>query len=251
LRIAVLADVHGNLEALGAVFEDLEGRSADRLFFLGDAVGYGADPEPCVEMLMNRASRLVVGNHDHASADPQEDLDAFHPDAAAALIWTRGALSRRSAEVLRALPLSCEEESIHLVHGSPCRPQAWEYVLSERDAERAFGVSRSRFVLVGHTHIPAAHAELECRRLFSGVFRRVRSLDPGSLRLDPRYRYILNPGSVGQPRDGNPRAAYAILDSESGTYELVRVAYDVEKASEKIRRAGLPGILAERLRWGR
>jgi diadenosine tetraphosphatase ApaH/serine/threonine PP2A family protein phosphatase len=251
VRIAILADVHGNLEALSAVFEDLEGRSADRLFFLGDAVGYGADPEPCLEMLLSRASLLIVGNHDHAAADPQEDLDAFHPDAAAALIWTRGALSPGSAEVLRALPLACEEEGIQLVHGSPCRPEAWDYVLSAEDAERAFNASPSRFVVVGHTHIPAAHAELECKRLFSGVFRRIKALDPGSLRLEPRCRYILNPGSVGQPRDGDPRAAYAILDPKAGMYELVRVAYDVDRASEKIKRAGLPGILAERLRSGR
>lgn len=250
MKIGILADVHANLEALTAVLEDLDRRFVDETWFLGDAVGYGADPAGCLDRVATRACRMVLGNHDHAAAKEEADLEGFHEDAAAAIRWTRGVLPRGEKERLQAMGLECVGKGVHLVHGSPCKPERWEYVISEGDAERGFAASSSRWILVGHSHIPAAYVELECKRLFTGVFRRVQAADPGSLRLEPRYRYILNPGSVGQPRDGDPRASYAILEPESGTYRVFRVAYDVERASEKIRRAGLPKGLAERLESG-
>ena len=153
-------------------------------------------------------------------------------------------------ERLQKLPLDCLDGELYLVHGSPFKPGRWEYVLSVQDADKGFGACQNRVTLVGHTHIPAAYVEVECKRLFTGMMRRIEMADAESLQLEPRYRYILNPGSVGQPRDGDPRAAYAILDPETGRYRLLRVPYDVEKASSKIRKAGLPENLAERLKSG-
>ncbi len=250
MKAAILSDVHGNLEALSAVLEDVEGRSVERILFLGDVVGYGADPGPCLELLEDSAFRLIAGNHDHAAADEELGLEDFHQDAADAIRWTRSILDQEAKDRLEALPLESIDQGVHLVHGSPCEPAGWEYIISEKDSERGFGAASSRLILVGHSHIPAAYVELEAKRLFSGVTRRIKAEDPTSLTLEPRYRYILNVGSVGQPRDGDPRAAYATLDLESETYTLHRVTYDVEQASSKIRRAGLPESLAERLRSG-
>ena len=250
VKVGILSDVHANLEALTAVLEDLDRRSVDRILFLGDAVGYGADPAPCLEMLEKAAFRFVAGNHDHAAGNDQEGLENFNEEAAAAIRWTRGVLAQEAKERLQGLPLDCFEGPLHLVHGSPYKPDHWHYVMSVQDAERGFGASESRVIFVGHSHIPAAYVEVECKRHFTGVMRRIKVEDPESLQLEPQYRYILNAGSIGQPRDGDPRSAYAIFEPEAGTYTLVRVPYDVEKASGKIRKAGLPEGLAERLRSG-
>ena len=250
MKTGILADVHGNLEALTAVLEDLEKRSVDRVLFLGDAVGYGADPLRCLELLENSASLCVAGNHDQAAGNEQIRLEDLHEDAATAIRWTRDVLPQDAKDRLRELPLNCRDERACLVHGSPFEPGGWEYILTTQDAEKAFGACESEVVFVGHSHIPAAYVELECKRLFTGVMRRIRTADPGSLQVEPRYRYILNAGSVGQPRDGDPRAAYAILDAEAGSYRLLRVSYDVETASTKIKKAGLPESLARRIKSG-
>ncbi len=250
MKIAILSDVHGNLEALTAVFQDMRGRAVERIFFLGDAVGYGADPGPCIELLEKSAFLFVAGNHDLAAANDQDRLECFHEDAATAIRWTRGTLAQEAKERLRRLPLEWREEGVHLVHGSPYRPDRWEYVMSAKEAERGFGASDSTVIFVGHSHVPAAYIEVERKRLFTGVIRRIRGADPASLRLEPPFRYLLNVGSVGQPRDGDPRAAYAVFEPESGRYTMLRVAYDVERAARKIRRAGLPEGLAERLKTG-
>lgn len=251
MKVAILSDVHGNLEALAAVLEDLDRRSIRRVLFLGDVVGYGADPEPCLEGIEKVAHRSVAGNHDRAVADDRESLSCFTDDAAAAIRWTRDAMTRNARARLLALPVECSEDPMILVHGSPHRPEQWNYVMSQQDAEKAFSACDGRLILVGHSHVPAAYVELECKRLFTGVTRRIGQAKTAWVRIEPGYRYILNAGSVGQPRDGDPRACYAIFDEESGTFALKRVPYDVEKASAKIRRAGLPATLAERIKSGR
>jgi len=250
MKVAILSDVHANLEALSAVLEDLEGHGVQKILFLGDDVGYGADPGPCLEMLGRAACGWVAGNHDYAAARDEESLLAFREDAATAIRWSRNVLPRQAKDRLRKFPLECFEEGVHLVHGSPHKPDQWHYLMTEKDAERGFAASQSKVILVGHSHIPAAFIEVECKRLFTGVMRRIEGAKADSLRVEPRHRYILNVGSVGQPRDGDPRAAYAIFDPASGAYTLHRVAYDVEKASTKIKKAGLPEGLAERLRFG-
>ena len=250
MKAGILADVHGNLEALTAVLEDLESRSVDKILFLGDAVGYGADPVDCLELIVKTASLFVAGNHDHAVGNEQVCVDDLHKDAATAIRWTRDILQQDAKDRLRELPLGGRDEGSCLVHGSPFKPDRWEYILTTQDAEKGFGASENKVIFVGHSHIPAAYVELECKRLFTGVMRRIKAVDPESIQLEARYRYILNPGSVGQPRDGDPRAAYAVSDRETGSYTLIRVPYDVERASRKIKKAGLPEALAERLKSG-
>jgi predicted phosphodiesterase len=250
VKFAVLSDVHANLEALTAVLEDMDRRSVDRILFLGDAVGYGADPNPCLELLEKSAFRFVAGNHDRATGNDLECLEDFNEDAAASIRWTQGVLPPEAKDRLHRLPLDCLDKGTYLVHGSPCEPESWRYVTSEQDAQRGFGACESRVIFVGHSHIPAAFVEVECRRLFTGVMRRIKAVAPETLQLEPSCRYILNAGSVGQPRDGDPRSAYAIFEPEEGRYTLHRVLYDVEKASDKIRKAGLPDRLADRLKSG-
>lgn len=250
VKVAILADVHGNLEALTAVLEDVDGRSVDRILFLGDAVGYGADPAPCLELLEKSAFRFVAGNHDHAAGNEQECLEDLNEDAAAAIRWTRRVLPLEAKDRLRKLPLDCLDEGTYLVHGSPYKPGRWEYVMSPRDAEKGFGACENRVTFVGHTHIPAAYVEVECKRLFTGVMRRIEQPEPALVKIDQRYRCILNVGSVGQPRDGDPRACYGTYDEQAGSYTMHRVPYDVARAAEKIRKAGLPETLAERLKSG-
>jgi diadenosine tetraphosphatase ApaH/serine/threonine PP2A family protein phosphatase len=251
VKVAVLSDVHANLEALTAVLEDVEKRSVDRVLFLGDAVGYGADPGPCLEALEKFAFRIVAGNHDHAAGKEQgAGLDDLHEDAAAAIRWTQRVLPQEAKSRLRALPLDCLDDGTYLVHGSPHKPDRWEYVMSIQDAEKGFGSCEKRVIFVGHTHIPAVYVELECRRLFTGVMRRIEQAEPAAIKIEQRYRYILNVGSVGQPRDGDPRACYGTYDDEAGSYTLHRIPYDVDRASRKIRKAGLPEALAERLASG-
>jgi len=153
VKVAILSDVHANLEALTAVLEDLDSRSADRIPFLGDAVGYGADPAPCLELLEKLMFRSVAGNHDQAGGNDQEGLEDLHEGAATAIRWTRGMLAQEAKQRLRALPLDYIEAPMHLVHGSPYNPERWRYIMSEQDAEKGFGASESKVIFVGHSHI--------------------------------------------------------------------------------------------------
>jgi diadenosine tetraphosphatase ApaH/serine/threonine PP2A family protein phosphatase len=250
MTVAILSDVHGNLEALTAVLEDLDRQSISRVLFLGDVVGYGADPEPCLALLETRVHRSIAGNHDRAAANDQESLSSFTDDAAAAIRWTREVMTREARERLLSMPLEWAEDGRVLIHGSPYRLEEWQYVMSQQDADKAFSVCDRRLIFVGHSHVPAAYVEVECKRLFTGVMRKIDEPDPGSVKVESAYRYLLNVGSVGQPRDGDPRACYATYDEETGAFRLHRIPYDVKRASDKIRKAGLPENLAERLKSG-
>ncbi|MBN1573227.1 MAG: metallophosphoesterase family protein [Deltaproteobacteria bacterium] len=252
MNYAVLSDVHGNIEALTAVLEDVERSSVMKIVFLGDVVGYGADPAECLRLIEGASDISVVGNHDLAIADGS-GLDDLNEDAALAARWTATLVSDYDRKKMMKLPLEHVEadSGIHFVHGSPDRPERFNYILSKWDAEKGFAGCGSRVVFVGHSHIPAAFVELEYRRTFTGEVRRVKELDASKIQLETGYRYIINVGSVGQPRDGDPRATYGIYDSGNQTFYLKRVPYDVEKAASKIREAGLPEALAQRLRSGR
>jgi predicted phosphodiesterase len=225
MRVAILSDVHANLEALTAVLEELDRQYVDRILFLGDAVGYGADPERCIEVLAKAAHRAIAGNHDTAVASDGESLASFRHEAASAVRWTRDMLTQETRDGLRAMPLECIEDGMHLVHGSPHVPGRWQYVLSRQDAEKAFSACNSGLILVGHSHIPSAFVEVECRRLFTGVTRRIEARRPDSIRIEPRYRYLLNVGSVGQPRDGGP--ACVVRDLRAGHRRVHAAPSDV------------------------
>jgi diadenosine tetraphosphatase ApaH/serine/threonine PP2A family protein phosphatase len=240
VRYAVLSDIHGNLEALEAVLADAAPRT-DALLCLGDLVGYGADPVACVEIVAGRAQTIMCGNHEQAVAGLL-DLDWFNPYARAAAEWTRERLDDDHRTYLAGLPLVTELGDATLVHASPDRPDEWEYLVTAQDGFDAFSAFATRLCFVGHSHLPSAWSLGS-----TGPEHWPGAVD---LALERGRRYIVNVGSVGQPRDRDPRAAYVIWDSERGTVATRRVVYDVRTAAKKILRGGLPRFLADRLGAG-
>lgn len=239
VRIAVVSDIHGNLVALDAVLARIG--SVDALWHLGDVVGYGPEPDGVVERLATLGALGVRGNHD-AAASGGTEIEWFNPDARAAMEWTRSAIAETTRAWLAALPLRRIESGFTLVHGSP-RDPIWEYVTSAALARAGLSAISTAHGLHGHTHVPIAFTEVDGR---------MRTLAPraGNTVALGEGRMLLNPGSVGQPRDGDPRASYLVIDLEAATATWGRTAYDVEAVGATMRAAGLPIRLAERLRVG-
>jgi len=239
VRIVVVSDVHSNLLALDAVLA--AAGNVDATWHLGDVVGYGPEPDAVVDRLIERGAIGVRGNHDGAATGGTE-IDWFNPDARAAIEWTRETISTTTREWLEALPRRREEAGVTLVHGSP-RDPTWEYVTTVSIARASLAAITTRHGLHGHTHVPIVYTEVDGR---------MRAFEPragNSVALD-QGRMFLNPGSVGQPRDGDPRASYLVLDLDAGSATWGRVAYDVAAVGQQMRAAGLPGRLADRLRHG-
>ena len=239
--MAVISDVHGNWHALEAVLEDVEREQPDELWCLGDLVGYGPRPNPCCAAVERRASICLAGNHDLGVLG-EIDLEEFSGDAVAAARWTRGVLAEGSRSFLESLRPQGEREGVELFHASP-RDPVWEYVLSADVARAAFELTGSPLVLVGHSHVPLA-ITLEDDLVDGGLAEGGTELPLGP------GRRLLNPGSVGQPRDGDPRAAWLLLDFERETASFRRVEYDVASTQEEIRERELPDALAQRLAHG-
>jgi diadenosine tetraphosphatase ApaH/serine/threonine PP2A family protein phosphatase len=240
VRYAVLSDVHGNLEALRAVLADAAPRS-DAVLCLGDVVGYGADPLPCVEVLAERAQAIVGGNHEWAVTG-RMDLAWFNAWARAAAMWTQERLDDDHRAWLAALPLTAEVDDATLAHASPQRPEEWEYLVTADDGWAAFPAFLTRLCFVGHSHVPAVWS------LGSSGPEHARG--PVDVVLESGRRYIVNVGSVGQPRDRDARAAYALWDTDRRHVTVRRVPYDVAATRAKITAAGLPRFLADRLALG-
>ncbi|MGZ8515363.1 MAG: metallophosphoesterase family protein [Candidatus Limnocylindrales bacterium] len=242
MRIAVISDVHSNLHALDAV---LAGAGAvDAIWHLGDVVGYGPDPDAVVERLMSVGAVGVRGNHDAAACGGAE-IDWFNPDARSAMEWTRGVISSRTRSWLADLPERRESDGFTLVHGSG-RDPIWEYVTSSTAAHASLAAMDTTHGINGHTHIPVAYLVVGDR---VGRLGPARGANDAAVNLGSG-RLLLNPGSVGQPRDGDPRASYLILDTGAGTATWHRVAYDIAAVGAAMRAAGLPRRLAERLQHG-
>jgi diadenosine tetraphosphatase ApaH/serine/threonine PP2A family protein phosphatase len=240
MRFAVISDIHSNMEALTAVLRDIEGQHVDQTLCLGDIVGYGASPNECVGMVREVTSRTVIGNHDHAAIG-RTSVEWFNPYARRAAEWTRDVLSLEAAAWLGQLPLTDAVEGIRLAHATPLDPEEWRYVLSPIEAAAELLSVEENVCMIGHSHLPGVFER-------HGETSRLRGFGP--LPLDGAGRYLINVGSVGQPRDGNPDAAYTVLDTYERTAELRRVAYDRSAAQKKILDAGLPRILADRLERG-
>ena len=240
MRHAIIADIHANLEALEAVLAALERQGSGELWCLGDIVGYGPDPQACLELVRRRATVVVAGNHDLAAAGSISDRD-FNPSAAWAIRWTGQHLPAESRAYLAGLPLTAEKGPFTLVHGSARHP-VWEYILTEEIARRSLPCFSTPHCLVGHSHRP-----LLFRATPGG---RLRPLGPGEPVSLEGGRCIINPGAVGQPRDGDPRAAYAVYDDTTGTLTLYRVSYDVATTQAKMQAHGLPVGLRQRLGLG-
>jgi predicted phosphodiesterase len=246
LKVLLLADIHANAAALEAVLRDAESRSFEEVWCLGDAVGYGPDPNESVQLLRSLEPKMVVGNHDCAVLE-KLSMTEFNPDAQSACIWTRHELDPPGAEYLEGLPQVLSEGDFTLVHGSPRAP-IWEYMLDSSIALANFSHFDSRFCLVGHTH--------------SAVVFRCSNPNPAGERVEViipqagvpmalgQGRMIINPGSVGQPRDGDPRASYTLLDLQEGIIEYHRVLYPVELTQKKMEARGFPNGLVGRLSLG-
>lgn len=242
VRYLVISDIHANRAAMEAVLRDAA--PFDMIWCLGDLVGYGPDPNECVARIQDFEHICVAGNHDWAALG-RLALDDFNTEARIAHLWTQEELTPVSREYLQQLPVRLEQGDITLVHGSPREP-VWEYLLDLEGAMINFSHFSTPFCLVGHTHLPLMFVlDEEPGRPYAMI---PEIGTPISLR---GYRMILNPGSVGQPRDGDPRASYAILDTNAMTWELRRVSYPIEITQERMRARGLPRRLIARLETGR
>jgi predicted phosphodiesterase len=240
VRVAVLSDIHANLVALDAVLAAIG--DVDAIWHLGDVVGYGPEPDAVVERLAAAGAVGVAGNHDRAAAGGRE-IDWFNPDARAAMEWTRQRISPETTRWLDAQPVRRTESDRLLVHGSP-RDPIWEYITSASIARANLEALPTAIGFFGHTHIPAAWLERDGR---------LESTEPtagSSVSLADGTRALINPGSVGQPRDGDPRASWLEVDLDAGSATWRRAAYDVPAVQREMRAARLPARLVERLRHG-
>jgi predicted phosphodiesterase len=245
MRVLVLSDIHANLAALEAVIEDAAAIGYDKVWCLGDTVGYGPEPDACVARLRGLDATVVVGNHDWAAIG-RMDVDEFNPEAGRAVVWTQAHLSAFSLAWLKELPDQPQVEGdFTLTHGSP-RDPVWEYILRPADAAENFQWFDTSFCLVGHTHVPVLYIS----HAAEGRIQRQIPTFGKAMSLKAETRAILNPGSVGQPRDNDPRSAYAILDTERMTWLARRVAYPIEVTQAHMRAAGLPERLINRLAFG-
>jgi len=240
MRIAVLSDIHANLAALSAVRDDLP--AVDEIWVLGDIVGYGPQPNEVVRLLQEMGARSVMGNHDGAALGIVDALD-FNPDAREAIEWTSTVIDPNARAYLGSLPEVRVSGELTAVHGSP-RDPVWEYIVSPTIATENFDAFSTWLCLFGHTHLPVIY------RAKDGAAELVPASLGDPVRLDGR-RAMVNPGSVGQPRDGIPSSAYAILDDGASVAEFRRVEYDIGQTQRLMREAHLPQRLIERLSWGR
>jgi diadenosine tetraphosphatase ApaH/serine/threonine PP2A family protein phosphatase len=238
LRYGIISDIHANLEAFRSVLAEIDGGDIDRVICLGDIVGYGADPNECVEIIRERGFTSLIGNHDAAACGLYEPVD-FNPAARDAVLWTREKLSERNREFLAALPEKARIDGFIVVHGSPSDPD--KYILSIYDAAPEFKLLEDTgLCFFGHTHVSVFYS-LDKGRITESRAR--------GFQLREGAMYLVNPGSVGQPRDRDPRASFLIYD-DRGNVEFRRVEYSIEGAQKKIIDSGLDRFLAERLSYG-
>ena len=247
MRIALLTDIHANREAFAACLAHAEHATPDRYAFLGDLIGYGADPGWVVDTVMGYVERgaiCVLGNHDQAVCNPPRG--AMQPDARRVIDWTRAHLDARQIEFLAGRPLQAEEGNCLFVHANAWAPGQWEYILSAFDARSSMAATRARVTFCGHTHEPALYNMGRDWR--ASAFKPV----PGTaIPLGTHRRWLAVPGAVGQPRDGILAACYALFDTARGNITFYRVPYDIDTAAAKVRAAGLPEELAMRLEQAR
>lgn len=242
MRYCVFSDVHGNLEAFEAVLASFAEERINEYFFLGDAVGYGADPYACItELMLLKPQVLIAGNHEFGVLELL-DIKDFNEYAGVAIEWTKNRLRGQGLDYLESFSLSSEYKNFTLVHGSLDEPEKFNYILDNDAAGVSLELSNTQLCFVGHTHEPGAYFMKNREVVFT---------EGPKIPIEAFKKYIINAGSVGQPRDGDPRASYVIYDDFDYTVEIKRVSYDIATAQKKILKAGLPACLAERLAEGR
>jgi predicted phosphodiesterase len=240
MRVAVISDVHANYHALEAVLDEIEGADVEAIWCLGDTVGYGPQPNECCEIVQSRTEPCLVGNHDLVVLG-ELALTDFNDEAAAAAVWTSDVLTPSARGFLESLQPKAALDGVDLYHAS-ARDPVWEYVLTEEAARSTLELSHAPLVLVGHSHVALA-LTIDGEKISGG-------LAPGGARVELGGRWLLNPGSVGQPRDGDPRAAWLLLDLERRFATFHRVPYRIEETQTEMRERGLPPALAARLARG-
>jgi predicted phosphodiesterase len=242
MKAAIISDIHSNLEALRAVVKDIKKRRIKRIFCLGDLVGYGANPNECIELCANESKIIVAGNHDWATLG-KTDVSVFNPVAAEAIGWTQTNTTKSNIALLKKYGLAETVDTILLVHASPHKPEMWSYLFSLEEFKQQFEFFKEQVCFVWHSHIPSA--------VFQDANGYTDFLRDNPFPLIETRRYVVNVGSVGQPRDLDPRAGYAIYDGNKKSIDIVRLDYNIPLAQQKVLDAGLPEVLADRLLMGR
>ena len=241
MRFIIFSAVHSNLEAIQSFCRATENIPHDKKVCLGDIVGYNADPNPVVSWIREEIDLTLAGNHDYYVLNPM-NASHLNPAAYQACAWTRSTLTKNNKEFLDALPVEKEEDGIYWVHSSPFEPTEWHYVSTMRSAEKNFDYFEQAICFLGHSHLPGIFEKNKNNEIYS--------YDASKLELDPESRYIINVGSLGQPRDGNPDPVFVFYDSMSRVVEFHRFSYDLSSTQQKIRACGLPSYLADRLSNG-
>ncbi len=242
MKFAFFSDVHANLAALKAVILDFQTEKVDRIFFLGDAVGYGPNPNECVELIDQISEIKLMGNHDYAALGLMV-TDYFNQYAAESMNWTRNSLSKKTIEILSDFELMAELDDFVIVHASPKEPKEWHYILDMDDVEESFKYFDKRMCLVGHTHRPFIISQNDDGNCIISHKTEEKIYD--------NRRYLINIGSVGQPRDSDPRSGYVIYDEDEKVIRFKRVDYDLSETQQQMAELGLPEYLIERLAVGR
>jgi predicted phosphodiesterase len=243
MKYAIISDIHGNVEALQAVLADIKNRRVDSIVCLGDIVGYYPDPEQCIALIRDNVKYCVAGNHDYAAIN-KIDIQTFTYYAFVAMEWTRNNISEKAKQFLSSLPLSIEKDGLYFTHSSPSNTQDWIYVFpdSEEAVFEAFNSLVHRLNFIGHTHWPSIMIQEDDKIILCSEH---------IVKLDPDNFYLVNVGSVGQPRDFDSRSCYAIYDSDIEEVTLIRVPYDYSITQKKILEKKLPAFLAQRLEKGK
>lgn len=242
MRTAILTDVHANLPALKAVLDRCRALAVDRYVCLGDSVGYAANPNECCELLRERVAFSLLGNHD-AAVSGRMDYEYYYPAARYALDWTRQRLDAANLAWLESLPYNVREGDVEYCHGSPLEPEQYDYIFLTEQAAELLPIwgSLAELTLIGHSHLPRAY-ELTPNS--------VRGVLAEEVRIHPGRKYLVSIGSVGQPRDGDPRACFGVHDDEAKTVTFHRVEYDIDDAARRVLHAGLSSHFANRLYQG-
>lgn len=240
MNIAILGDIHANIDALEAVLEDAAAQHVESYCSVGDVVGYNAAPRECLARVRELNAAIVRGNHDHYCSRTA-NLSDFHPHAAEVVDWTRRTLTEEERTFLFDLPLSRIVHNFTIVHSTLDTPEMWGYVFDKLEAESNFAYQTTSVCFYGHTHVPLVFEKTDI----------VRAMNFSTVKVTMGKRYFINVGSIGQPRDGDPRASYALYNTQRNTIELRRIEYDIEAAQKRNRDAGLPERLAARLAVGK
>ena len=241
MKFIIFSDIHSNLESLQSFCRVTESVLHDKKVCLGDIVGYNADPNPVVEWVRDKTDFALAGNHDYSVLN-KTDPNYLNPAAYQASLWTRRNLTNSNKDFLNTLPIEKEEDGIYWVHSSPFEPKKWHYVSTKKIAEKNFNYFDQAICFVGHSHLPGIFEKNKNNKVYSH--------DTTKEELDPESRYIINVGSLGQPRDGNPDPVFVFYDSVSHIVKFFRFSYDLFSTQQKIIACGLPYILADRLKKG-